>query len=265
MEIKKLTFVLMMLAAQTACQSSLIEDRQTYGSLSLQLDNSSAVQVTTRADDGDAVSVDDFNVYVSSDDATFSYVYKDMPSVVTLPVGLYVVSADNITEAQALSLPDEWGQVRYAGTSEQVNVVAGLNPVYVSLTCKMVNTAVSVVFGENIDKHFSGYSITAYTDESRKLVFTPENTVGENPATAYYSPEKKLNYVFAGTYLDDSEPMVITGSKLLQPATHLHLTFRMSEQNGSVGRPVIEVDTTCEDLYETITVDPTEDGSFITE
>jgi hypothetical protein len=39
----------------------------------------------------------------------------------------------------------------------------------------------------------------------------------------------------------------------------------MSQQNGAVGKPEIIVDTTCEDLYETITVDPSEGGSFVIE
>lgn len=246
-----------------SCQQSLIQ-RETEGRLSLELENSPVVEVLTKAE-GDPVSVDDFNVYVSSSNATFSYVYKDMPSVITVPVGFYTVSAENITETESLTSPDKWGQVRYAGTSGQKEVVAGLNPTRFSLTCRMVNTAVSVVFGENIDKHFKDYSITAYTVETRKLEYTPSNTVGENPVVGYFNGGLTLNYVFSGTYIIDNEPMVITGSKPLQAATHLHLNFRMSEQNGAVGKPEIIVDTTCEDLYETITVDPSEGGSFVTE
>ena len=153
--------------------------------------------------------------------------------------------------------------MRYAGTSEQKEVVAGLNPTSYSLTCTMVNTAVSVVFGENIDKHFKDYKITAYTVDTRKLEYTPSNTTGENPTVGYFSSGVAINYVFTGTYVIENEPMTITGTKMLQPATHLHLTFRMSQQNGTVGKPEIIVDTTCEDLYETITVDPSEGGSFI--
>lgn len=243
-----------------ACQKSIIQ-KETEGRLSLFLENSPVVEVLTRADD-DQVSVDDFNVYVSSEDAVFTYIYKDMPSVITVPVGFYTVSADNVTETESLTLPDRWGQVRYAGTSQQKEVVAGLNPTQYSITCTMVNTAVSVVFGENIDKHFTDYSITLYTDESRKLEYTPSNTQGENPAVGYFNSGVALNYVFTGTYKIGNEPMTITGNKMLQPATHLHLTFRMSQQNGTVGKPEIVVDYTCDDLYETITVDPSEGGSF---
>lgn len=247
----------------TSCQESLIQ-RQADGQLSLHLENSPIVEAVTKSD-ASSVSVDDFNVKVSSDAASYSYVYKDMPDVITVPVGYYTVSADNVTETDALTKPDIWGQVRYAGTSESKQVVAGTNPTDFSLTCTMVNTAVSVVFGENIDKHFTDYKITAYTVDTRKLEYTVENTVGETPAVGYFSSGVALNYVFTGTYKIDNEPLTITGSKTLSPATHLHLTFRMSEQNGTVGKPVINVVTTCEDLYETITVDPSEGGSFVTQ
>lgn len=263
MKIKTILYSAMILAVSASCQKSLIE-RQAEGQIALQLQNSPVIETVTKAGDAD-VNVDDFNVYVSSDDATFTYVYKDMPTVITVPVGFYTVSADNITETESLTTPDKWGQVRYAGTSERKEVVAGINPTQFSLTCTMVNTAVSVVFGENIDKHFTDYKITAYTVDTRKLEYTPENTTGSTPAVGYFSSGVALNYVFSGTYIIDDEPMTITGSKQLLPATHLHLTFRMSEQNGTVGKPEIIVDTTCEDLYETITVDPSESGSFVTE
>lgn len=244
-----------------SCQKQLIV-RQTEGTLSLSLDNSPIVEVVTKA--GETVPADDFNVYISSDAATFSYVYKNMPPVVTVPVGTYVVSADNVTEAQSLTQPDQWGQVRYAGETQAREVKAGNTPTEFSLTCTMANTAVSVVFGENIDKHFDNYTVTAYTVDTRKLVFDAQNTVGETPAVGYF-PAQILYYEFAGNFMEEETPMVVKGSKSLRAATHLHMTFRISEQNGAVGKPEITVDATCEDLYETITVDPSEGGSFVTE
>ncbi len=258
---KKTLFIMLSLAAAVSCQKQLIM-RQTNGAISVNVENSPVVEVVTKA--GEDVAVDDFNVYISSDAATFSYVYKNMPPVVTVPIGTYTVSADNVTEVQSLTQPDAWGQVRYAGTTEAKEVKAGVTPTEYSLTCTMANTAVSVVFGENIDKHFDNYTVTAYTVDTRKLVFDTVNTVGENPVVGYFSPAT-LNYEFTGNFMEEAAPMTIRGSKQLRPATHLHLTFRMSEQNGAVGKPEIIVDATCEDLYETITVDPSDGGSFVTE
>ena len=260
---KKFPILFLLFAMAMACQKNIIQ-REAEGRLSLHLENSPVIEVLTRAS-GDVVSVDDFNVSVTSKDAVYSYVYKDMPSVITVPVGFYTVSAENVSEVESLTSPDKWGQVRYAGTSAEREVVAGVNPTRISLTCTMVNTAVSVIFGENIDKHFTDYSITAYTVDTRKLEYTPLNTVGESPAVGYFNSGVALNYVFKGTYILENKPMTISGSKMLDPATHLHLTFRMSEQNGEVGKPEIIVDYTCESLYETVIVDPSEGGSFVIE
>ncbi len=258
---KKILFAIISVLAVVSCQEQLIV-RQANGTLSVQVENSPIVEVVTKA--GETVPVDDFNVYVSSESATFSYVYKNMPPVVTVPVGTYVVSADNITETQSVTLPDMWGQVRYYGESAAKEVKAAASPVHFSLMCTMANTAVSVVFGENIDKHFDNYTVTAYTVDTRKLIFDAQNTVGETPAVGYF-PAQTLYYEFAGNFMEEETPMVVRGSKTLRAATHLHMTFRISEQNGEVGRPTIEVDTTCEDLNETITVDPSDGGSFVTE
>lgn len=256
MRFRILFYTALIFATATSCQEKLIE-RVADGRISLLLDNLPAVQVVTKAGD---ISADDFTVYVSSDNATFTYVYKDMPDVVTVPVGFYTVSAENVTESVSLSQPDQWGQARYYGVTEEKEVTTDIAPTQYSLTCTMINTAVSVEFGENIDMHFSDYSVQAYTDENRKLDYLP------TADKAGYFSAKTLYYEFTGKYLDNSEPMTITGSKQLQPATHLHLTFRMSEQNGSMSKPVeIIIDERCDDMYETITVDPSEDGSFVTE
>ena len=56
--------------------------------------------------------------------------------------------------------------------------------------------------------------------------------------------------------------MQIVGTKELSAATHLHLTFTINEQVGNLGKPVINVVADCQDLNKTITVDPSEGGSF---
>ena len=101
---KKILILSAMLMVTASCQRAVIE-RELYGKLTLSLENSPIVESVTKAD-GVAVSTDDFSVFVSSDDATFSYIYKDMPSVVTLPVGDYIVSAENVSESVSLSQPD---------------------------------------------------------------------------------------------------------------------------------------------------------------
>ncbi len=239
------------LAAMVSCQEQLIE-RQLNGALSAHVVNSPAVEVVTKA--GETVPADNFTVYVKSADASYnqSYVYQDMPDVVMVPVGTYTVSAENVSEAASLSQPNARGQVRYYGETPAKEVAASTTPTEFDLTCKMANAAVSVVFGENIGKHFTDVKVTVYTVETRQLVFDAVNT-----APAYFSPAT-LSYEFSGKFMSEETPMTVTGTKPLEAAKHLHLTFDISEQNGAVGKPTINVDSTCEDLYDTIMVDPTD-------
>ncbi len=234
-----------------SCQEQLIE-RQMNGSLSVHVENSPAVEVVTKA--GETVPTDNFNVYVKSSDASYSqsYIYSAMPAVVMVPIGTYTVSAENVSEAASLSQPDERGQVRYFGETAPKEVAASTAPTNFDLTCRMVNTAVSVVFGENIAKHFTDYKVTVHTVETRSLVFDSGNS-----APAYFIPAT-LHYEFSGKFMEEDTPMTVTGTKNLSAATHIHLTFDISGQNGTVGKPEITVDDSYENLYDTVMVDPTD-------
>ncbi len=235
-----------------SCQKQLIE-RQANGTITVDVENSPVVDVVTKADA--SASADDFMVYVVSSENVTEYrgFYKDMASPLIVPVGTYIVSAENVTESQALA---GWGQVRYYGTSEAKEVVQGNVPTNYNFTCRMVNSAASVVFAENIAAHFKDYSVTAYTVSSRPLVY---NALNASTAVGYYTPGT-LSFSFTGTLLENDQTVTISGSKSLPAATHLHMTFRISGQNGSL-KPEITVDTSCTDLYSEITVDPS-DGSF---
>ncbi len=254
---KKIIFIIAALAAAVGCQKSLIQQKG-EGSISVSLENSPVVEVVTKA--GETVSADGFNVYVSSVNGTTSHIYNG-PMNLVVPVGMYSVSADNITEAQSF---EGWGQVRYAGASEEKQVVAGAAPTSFDLVCTMANAAVSVVFDSSIATYFQeGFTVTAYNTEDRKLVYNASNTAGEPPVAGYFKPGT-LHFAFSGNFMENAEPLVIEDTRTLRAATHLHLTFRISTQNGQAGITV-DVDDSCEDLYESITVDPSEGGSFVTE
>ena len=252
---KKFLFILAIFFV-VSCQKQLIERRQ-EGCLTFSLNNSPVVELTTRAESSD-VDVDLFLVHVKGDEDSYDYVYGDMPSTVIVPVGFYAVSAENVTEAASYTEPDEWGQVRYAGTTDRREVLPGMTPTVFSLTCTMANTAVSVEFDGNLDKHFTDYTVTLYNDSARKLVYTPENTSAESAAVGYFDPVPALVYEFAAIRKEDSMPFSVTGTKDLSPASHLFLKFNLSMQNGYVGKPAINVDASYENLYETITIDPIE-------
>ena len=250
---KKTIISAVALVAAVSCQESIITDK-TDGLISVSVTNSPVVEVLTKAGE-EQYPTDDFNVYVISGETVYDYIYKDMPSPLQVPAGMYKVAAENVSVEESFAANSNWGQVRYSGESEINEVKAGGAIVEFRLTCSMANTALSVDFDEGIDVFFDDYSVTVYTDEARKLVY------GESTDNvAYFNPET-LYFVFTGKFIGEEDAISISGTKELQKATHLHLTFDITEQNGSIGRPEISVVTDCEDLYRTITVDPS-DGTF---
>lgn len=259
---KKIIISAAVLIAAVSCQEAIITDKAD-GAIAVHIETSAAVEVVTKAD-ANTVSPDNFAVYVKSGDNLIKSFakYVDMPDQIKVPAGEYVVSAENVTIADSFKSADDsndpWGQVRYSGQSAPIEVKAGETATECSFTCTMANTALSIDFGENIRYHFSEIKVTAATANSRSLEYTTATT----QKVGYFSPET-LTYTFIGKYLDEETPMSITGTRALQAATHLHLTFDISEQNGTIGKPTITVIADCEDLNETITVDPSENGSFV--
>ncbi len=258
-EMKKTILILFVLATVFSCQVH-VDARREMGTISVYVENAPTVEVVTKAED---LTADNFDVYISSDEAKYHYIYKDMPDFLAVPAGLYTVRAENVTEEASLTQPDNWGQIRYEGSSSAKEVREG-DVTNFSFTCYVVNTAVSVVFDSSIATYFTDYSVSVFTTEERQLVYNEANTTAENPAVGYFLPGT-IQYLFSGTFMGESTPRTIYGTRNILPATHQHLTFKVIEQEGSLGKPEITVDTTIEDFYQSITVDPTEDGNYKTE
>lgn len=253
-------------AALVSCQEKLIE-RRADGQLALSVENSPVIETVTKAGE-EEIDTDLFTVYITSSDGTFSEsntnAYYQQKGTVTVPAGRYTVSAENVTDTAAHPA-DGWGQARYYGASEEKEVTAGPDPTSFNVVCRMVNTAVSVVFDASVEELFEDYQVVAYVDEDRKLTYDESTT-----SVGYFGSNVALHYVFSGTYLKDSQVKTIKGHyDNIAPATHLHLTFKIKEQppvdtDGDMSIS-LDVITNCKDLYENITVDPSENGSFVTE
>ena len=258
---KKIILTILASLALLSCQRVVIDGLQ-MGTISLKVNNKALVDMQTKAEE--TVSTDNFKVTVTSPSYTRTFVYSEMPLTLAVPADTYTVSAENVSESESVSVPDEWGQKRFAGQTRGIIVSASKNSP-VTVNCQMVNSAVSIVFDSSITDNFTNYSIQAYTDQARKLTFDASTT----SKTAYFPAEYELTYVFSGTYKKDGQPVSITGTRVLAAATHIHLTFKMNlpqeDTNGSIGKPQIIVDETCTDFYETLTVDPSNGGSFVTE
>ncbi len=242
----------LLLLTAVSCQEQLIE-RRAEGILAVRLESSSKVEIVTKAE-GPEVSPDNFNVYVTSDRGTTRYVYDEMEGGVPVISGMYTVAADNVTEDEAISTPNQWGQPRYYGISARKEVPVGYDVTTFSVNCEMVNSAVSVIFDESVTEKFSAYEVVAYTAEGRELTFDSSNTVGTAPAVAYFTPAT-LNYEFTGTLADGGKVVNSTGTSALAPKTHLKLTFKVEDNSGTIGLN-ITVDTDYEIVSEFVYVNP---------
>ena len=251
-------------AALVSCQEMLIEKRAD-GMLALSVENSPVIEAVTKA--GEEVDTDLFTVYITSNDGSFSqsntYAYYQQQGTVTVPAGRYTVSAENVTDAVAHPA-DAWGQARYYGASEEKEVTAGPDPTPFEVECRMVNTAVSVVFDASVAELFEVYEVEAYTVETRKLTYDASSS-----SSVGYFPSDVLYYRFTAKYTEsDTETKSFTGHCDIDPATHMHLTFKIKEQppvdtDGDMSIS-IDVITDCEALYSDITFDPS-DGSVTVE
>lgn len=249
---RKAALYILSLTVLLSCQKSIIVP-VAYGLIHVSLENSAEIDVVTKAGEA-AVNTADFHVNVSSSKSTYSYFYRELSEDIVVPAGMYTISAENVSEEASLSQPDIWGQVRYAGSTEEKEVRADGSATEFSLTCSMVNTALSVTFDELIARNFTDYKVTAYTVESRKLVYDASNTAGETPAVGYFTPAL-LHYEFTGLFGEEKTPITVTGTKELLPKTKLDLDFKLSLKNGGIGLTII-VDNNYSTQSETVTIEP---------
>ena len=216
------------------------------------------------------VTENDMTVYIDGENFHASYAYAELPDVIDVPVNSdvrYVIRAENITEEEAETKPDAWGQKRYAGESDTlVNVIVdtvrnNVDPYYytIHLKCTVANSMLSVVFDQSVLTYYSEPKVTAYTDTDRKLEFTPDNAA---EAMAHFTADKQLFMEFTGLFNISGERKFHMDSIELQPNMHYTMTFKMEFTEGGLSQPVITVDEFCEDIYETMTVDPSDNGVF---
>ncbi len=257
---RKLMVVLLIAATTAACQ----KEAQVQ-TASLQV-SAVVIEPATKT-----VTAEDMTVFIDGENFHAEYSYGMIPSLISVPVDKdipYVVSAENVTVEEAESLPDIWGMKRYAGSYEVLvdrfmqKDENGKNiPLTYPVTvhCAVANSMISVVFDSTVLTYYSQPVVTAYTDEDRILEFTPSNA---SEAVAHFTSGKPVYFEFSGIFNVSGEIISHSGNIEVEPATSYTLTFRMQNTQGSLQQPAITVDKYCEDIYETMTVDPSDDGRF---
>lgn len=130
----------------------------------------------------ETVSADNFPVTIegSALDNALSYAKAtDVPSVITLPVGTYKVSAHSPGElTKQMTTPYYAGEGNYT-ISKGANEVA-------TVICKMKNTRVQLSYGEDFFSNFKDWTITIAAGKNNALEYKTSST---SPAPVYLNIE----------------------------------------------------------------------------
>ncbi|MDE6329980.1 MAG: DUF4493 domain-containing protein, partial [Muribaculaceae bacterium] len=169
---------------------------------------------------------DDFTVDFIADGATepyASYLFAEMPEVVTLPVGVYKAVAhygENATHA--------WEAPYYEG-STTFNVVKDvITQVADPIVASLANVRVSIKFDYTLSQNMSSDSkVTVKVGESGTLDFTAADA-DRSGYFAYVANSCSLTATFSG----EVEGLRVVESKVFDnvaPGTHYAITFRLHD------------------------------------
>lgn len=198
-----------------------------------------------------AANVEDLSKYTinikrvnrASDEGNQSFLYGDMPELIALPVGDYVVEAYNAEEqVAAFDAPYIYGK------SEQFTVVANDIVVVDPIECTLRNVKVSIAYTDELRSRMSDVQVTVTVADTETLVFSGTET--RSGYFKYVEGNTTIVANFAGKI--DGTP--VTSYKVLTnavaPRYHHTITFSLKDtptppdENGSIGDTGISLDAT---------------------
>ncbi len=215
------------------------------------LTNAEGYEAVTRA----AIpSTDDFKVVITragTRTPAAEYKYADMPEVLTLPVGDYVVSAhhgDNNVAA--------WEEPYYFGEStfhiEENKITDEVDPI----VAKLSNIRVTIVYGPSLVNAMGADSkVSVNVGESGTMSFAADEE--RSAYFKYVDKSQTLTATFSGT-VDGQRVVETKAYDNVAPGNHYRITFRLhtidQEDPGSINGG-ITVDASVEQVDMNVTVD----------
>lgn len=198
-----------------------------------------------------AANVEDLSKYTinikrvdrASESGNQSFLYGEMPELVALPVGQYVVEAYNAEEqVAAFDAPFIYGK------SNQFTVVANDIVVVDPIVCTLNNVKVSIAYTDELRSRMSDVQVTVTVADTETLVFSGTET--RSGYFKYVEGNTTIVANFAGKI--DGTP--VTSYKVLTnavaPRYHHTITFSLKDtptppdENGSIGDTGISLDAT---------------------
>jgi hypothetical protein len=196
-----------------------------------------------------AANPDDFIVNIFSDDGELVESFAraaDIPENIPLPEGTYYAEAysDN-------NLPAAFENDYYYGVSDPFDILAGQTS-SISITCKLANIMVSVIYSDNVISGFDDYSTTVSNSGGSLLFAATETRAG-------YFSEGPLNIEAVLLFDDGSgtmESKILSG--IIQGAEagkHYQILIDAAMEEGEAGIELI-----VDESYETELVVISEEG-----
>lgn len=246
----RFTYFALAVALLCGCKGVDMSREAGYAEVSIALESNPVVREIVAMTKASGPDLNDFTITFSGEKYSETFEYSSLPKSITVPCGTYEILAQNITEQQAVSVPDEWGSVRYA-CEMTLNLQSTVKPYQVNLIASMANAAVSVSIDDSFTNRFALDHVTVET-ASRQLEYNDLNL-----SSVGYFPAGRVLAVIYATSKETGEEATANIEMTLDPATHTTVVLKANTYIGELSSPVIVVDTTCESVYEEITVDPT--------
>lgn len=200
-----------------------------------------------RATEANGVSVDDFTVnFIKKGSSTpeTTYIYSEMPEVVTLPVGTYTIQALYGNNENAA-----WDNPYYFGETGEINIEANkITDVPGTVTCKLSNIKIKVNVDDNGLNLIENYKVELTVGKSN-LVYN-EVQADKTAYFKYVEGSSSIVAGFTGT-VDGHEltsPITVTYNNAA-PGNAYTINFTVTKpENGkdgniSVGDGSLNIDT----------------------
>lgn len=249
---KKINIIYFLAAFALACGCKGMDNTLTpgYAEVSVSLENDPVVREIVASTKADDALCEDFTITISGEQYSETFPYAELPKSITVPCGTYEISAENMTAQQSFTTPDEWGCVRYA-CSRTIDLQSTVKLYQVNLVASMANAAVSVRLDESFTARFEIDHVSV--ESASRLLEYDESTL----SSIGYFPASRVLAVIYATSRETGEEVTANMEIILEAATHTTLIVKANTYIGELSSPTIVVDTTCESVYEEITVDPT--------
>ena len=247
------------LAAMTSCDSPTYpggegtdekpegEGNVSFANMSISVKNSEII-INSRAGSED---VSKYTVSIKRVDGTSaasaegnqSFIYGNMPELIALPVGDYVVEAYNAEEQVAA-----FDAPYFQGESNQFTVKANDIVTVDPIVCTLKNVKVSIDYTDELRAHMSDVTVTVTVAESETLDFA-----GDETRSGYFKYVEG-NTTIAATFNGKVDGFEVSDYRVLTnavaPGYHHTITFSLKDtptppdEYGSIGDTGISLDAT---------------------